>query len=87
MAWHEEFWVTERLQRAHAQHNVFGRPLRRLHQPVQLARFEFTRRRLYPIPIGTQADDLEWIHQQLFKGGLQVQTKRCNLRRPKTHAQ
>src|SRR5260221_7837492 len=50
-------------------------------------RVEYSGRRFDPIPIGAQSDELERIGDQFFKGGLQLEAERGDLRRSKTDPQ
>ena len=78
----EELRVAEGLERADAEDHLFPSLLRRVDLPVELGRVEHPWLALDSIPVGAQADDLEWTGQDLEQGRMRVQPQGVGLRRP-----
>src|SRR5438046_2596597 len=79
MSGHEELGIAERLQGADAQDDLLASVLGSVDLPVELVGDEATRRRLETVPVGAQADQLEWILEQSFERSRGVESERIDL--------
>src|SRR5262245_23645985 len=87
MRWDEVLGIAEGLDRPEAQDDALAGALRRVELPVQLRRIEDARHRLDPVPVRSQAYQIERIRQQPGEGPPGVEAEVLALPGPEADSQ